>query len=633
MIVGNDLVGNGVVPTSFYEQDRSSVFTSPDTTKNRLTQFQLAGNYFVNDNFTITGQFYRRNSKRKQKNADVYTDYANQAVSQNFPEGTQYTCQFRSTNQYGIPDYVVIDIPDPNDFSFSPFLNDFFNSGVPKFDLLGPDTNGDGVSDAFNRELPKYFADIAKGNLDYNANPTQYIYTNQFGPTEFSGEETDYSNLEASYSIRTNQFQNDFAVSSLASQGVDFEIFQALATSYYYTEDGAKHVVAFRQAINGEACLNDQTNSNSNVGLAYNLLLDPVTNKPRTVDALYDGGEGYVEGIPTAVITDNRINQIVDGASVQFNWNLEHHKFMVGASIDNAYAEYKNSQQLGFFDAKRDGKIDPNRALDIYAAADRSFSNNNFDGNSRTKSLYLSETWSPVETFHMTGAVRYNETQVNSSLSARDFGQSEISLSDILNTPNLYEICPNGVCSGQLGYRPTPFSLRSDPETEKFSYYSLNPSLGATWQAKENLNVYANWAQGTRTPSVVELGCALDKTPTQFGLDQSGNPVFFPAKVVNGRSCQLPSGLSGDPYLPQVKAETFDLGMRGRWADAIEWNFGYYRTELKDDIYIVTYFDNQNFFESIGKTRRQGIEMGMNGDIGKARFSLNYALTDAKFRS
>ncbi len=64
LLVQTDLVGNGLVPSNEYEQNRSGVFTSPDTTKNKLQQFQLSGSYFVNDNFTVTGQVYRRNSKR-----------------------------------------------------------------------------------------------------------------------------------------------------------------------------------------------------------------------------------------------------------------------------------------------------------------------------------------------------------------------------------------------------------------------------------------------------------------------------------------------------------------------------------------------------------------------------------------
>jgi outer membrane receptor protein involved in Fe transport len=620
LLVGNDLTGNGVVPTNFYEQNRSSVFTSPDETKNRLSQFQLSGSYFVNDVFTITGQVYRRNSRRNQKNADVYTDYRGQALSQNL-NGQDFTCLFDSTGQaaqLGLSDFIVIDLPDPNDLSSSAFLSNFFNTGNADFQLLNANTQT--LSDTPEASA---FLQLAQANLAYWGNPAPLVRANIPAPT-----------VTLPFATFTGQsFQNEFAVDStpaILGVGFGYSIFGAMANSNYFTPDGVWHLVAFKEARNGTDCLANQASSAT--GKYYNPLI--AQNGAVMVDGLSNGGPGVVEGIPTAVINNNRINQKVDGASVQFNWNLEKHKFMVGASIDNAYAEYNNSQQLGFFDSKRNGTLDPDRALDVYKAADFAIPNNNFDGNSITKSVYLSETWTPVESFHMTGALRYNQTQVNTTLAARDFGQSEITLNRYLNDPASFAFCmQNGTCPG-TGYTSGFPSFQTLPtEHEKFSYYSLNPSLGATWQAKENLNLYANWAQGTRTPSVVELGCALDKTPMRYGTDPSGNTIFMPRSVVLGRSCQLPSGLSGDPYLPQVRAETFDVGARGRLGESLEWNMGYYRTELKNDIYMVTYFGNQNFFDSIGKTRRQGLEMGLKGELGKARFGLNYALTDAKFRS
>lgn len=629
MLVGNDLTGNGVVPTNFYEQDRSSVFTSPDETKNRLSQFQLSGSYFVNDTFTITGQVYRRNSRRNQKNADVYTDYRGQALSQNL-NGADYTCLFDSTGQaaeYGLSDYVVIDVPDPNDLSSSPFLAELFAGNI-RFDLLDADAFNQTLTDT--PEAASYLA-LAQKNLSYWQNAGPLIRANILYPDFFI---PDAQMQNTAVMMNGANFQSAFAVDSTAANfgvGFGYDLLGAMAHSFFYTEnDGVLHLVAYKQARNGTECLATQTGAA--LGKYYNPLVG--AGGVQTIDGLSNGGPGVVDGVPTAVINNNNINQKVDGASFQFNWNLEKHKFMVGVSIDNAYAEYNNSQQLGFFDSKRNGTIDPDRALDMFKAADFAIPNNNFDGNSITKSIYLSETWTPVESFHMTGALRYNQTQVNTTLAARDFGQSEITLNRYLNDPAGFAFClQNGTCPG-TGYTNAFPSFQTLPaEHEKFSYYSLNPSLGATWQAKENLNLYANWAQGTRTPSVVELGCALDKTPMRYGTDQNGNAIFMPRSVVLGRSCQLPSGLSGDPYLPQVRAETFDVGARGRWSESLEWNLGYYRTELKNDIYMVTYFGNQNFFDSIGKTRRQGIEMGLKGELGKARFGLNYALTDAKFRS
>ena len=320
---------------------------------------------------------------------------------------------------------------------------------------------------------------------------------------------------------------------------------------------------------------------------------------------------------------------------------------MVGASIDSAYADYKNSQQLGFLDAKRNVYLDPDQALDAFAAADVAFSNNNFEGTSVTKSIYASETWSPVETFHVTGSVRYNATKIKNTISVRQLGPgSDLDLHTFINYINGFDICPNADCTGVgTGYRtPNVSNLLNAPETEKYSYYSLNPSLGATWQATPNLNIFGNVAQGTRTPSVVELGCALDKTPILLepAKDNDGDgindtPARYTYKsLYERRTCSLPSTLSGDPYLPQIKATTYDIGIRGTLASAlgmdnIEWNLGAYRTDLKDDIYLVAVAPGRDFFDSIGKTRRQGIEAGFGGGYGKARFKVNYAYTDATF--
>lgn len=170
-------------------------------------------------------------------------------------------------------------------------------------------------------------------------------------------------------------------------------------------------------------------------------------------------------------------------------------------------------------------------------------------------------------------------------------------------------------------------------ETEKFSYYSFNPSLGATWQPNEALNVYGNWSQGARTPSVIELGCAFDDTPLIEIDPVTGQPVSFgPRTLAQKRFCSLPSTLSGDPYLKQVRSETIEVGARGYLTADIQWNAAVYNTDLKDDIYFVSFRPERSFFTNIGNTRRRGIEMGLQGKSGKVGFRLNYSLTDATFQ-
>src|SRR5690606_5613411 len=128
------LVGNGLLPSEQYAQDRNSVFTSPDTTENRLKQFQLAAAFQVNEIFSITGQVYRRDSRRHQVNGDVFTDWRENKTAKSDPADAEgFTCLFKSTNEHNLPDYIVIpvNITQGEEFWTSDFFNDFFaDSGV-----------------------------------------------------------------------------------------------------------------------------------------------------------------------------------------------------------------------------------------------------------------------------------------------------------------------------------------------------------------------------------------------------------------------------------------------------------------------------------------------------------------------
>ncbi|MEJ0098457.1 MAG: TonB-dependent receptor [Pseudomonadota bacterium] len=77
-----------------------------------------------------------------------------------------------------------------------------------------------------------------------------------------------------------------------------------------------------------------------------------------------------------------------------------------------------------------------------------------------------------------------------------------------------------------------------------------------------------------------------------------------------GPTCNLPTTLSGDPYLPQIRSTSGELGARGRLRGNWRWNLSAYRTDLHDDIYFVGVADGRSYFDTIGKTRRQGLELG-----------------------
>ena len=653
LIVGTDLVGNGLLPSEMYKQNRNGSFTAEDTTKNRLEQFQLSGAFQATDTFSITGQVYRRNSDRKQRGADVYTEFGDKAKNRNLRAGEEYTCVYNSTGraaEYGLPDYYVLDLPDPasDTFGFSnEFLFDYFiqdsSIATPNYSLSNGATGAPPVSESFNRKLPDEFVRIANFNFNFHKNFQQTNYGT--GTTDLSGEygTSPLGNGEYFYSFNGPVFNNIFAQGSDAANGLPLNTnsninpFGSFDFYYYSVDDNGnvmKHIVAFLKPDNMQNC--NATQSSHRGGIREFLTeLDPITNNHIRVDGLYQDngtGKGVVEGTPTAIFNNGFINQQTDGASIQFNWNLPKHKFMIGASIDSSEAEYANEQMLGLLDPSRKAYLAPDQIRNEYAAARIGVSNNDFSGNSITKSIYASETWSPIETLHLSGAVRYNMTKTKIELATRRLLDQFDDISNFYSTPDYYNIAVNGV-RPNTGYKIPDLSMVLEaPQKEKHSYYSLNPSLGASWQAQENLNVFGNVSQGTRTPSVIELGCAFDHTlvPGPRGpLEKS---------IAENRSCHLPNTLAGDPHLPQIKATTFDVGIRGAYAnlwgfDNVEWNLGVYRTNLKDDIYLITFPGNKNFFDTIGKTRRQGLEAGISAAFGKASFRLNYALTDATFQS
>ncbi len=286
-------------------------------------------------------------------------------------------------------------------------------------------------------------------------------------------------------------------------------------------------------------------------------------------------------------------------------------------------------------DGNRKAFLAPELIHPQFTAATLPINNNDFSGTNITKSVYFSETWKPIDEWNFNVSGRYNDTQTQNKIATR-YGFFAYGLGNVLNFPFGYDTCTSDAdCQSKpLNFRaPIKYGNLDKAETEKFSYYSFNPSLGATWQAKENLNIYANWAKGTRTPSVIELGCANDHTPSGVRyLDGNGGTYEIPKSVLENRQCYLPNTLSGDPYLPQIKATSYDIGMRGKIGDDLQWNLGAYQTDLKDDIYYVAVGDGLGFFDSIGKTRRRGIEAGLSGKANKWGFGVNYSLTDATFQ-
>ena len=141
-------------------------------------------------------------------------------------------------------------------------------------------------------------------------------------------------------------------------------------------------------------------------------------------------------------------------------------------------------------------------------------------------------------------------------------------------------------------------------------FHRFNPALSLRWTPVEAVSLDAAVAQTSRAPSAIELGCADPDSP-----------------------CRLPNALAGDPPLDQVVARTAEGGI-GVTRDGWRARAGVFRTTSRDDILFVA--DDQagfGYFRNFGRTRRQGVDVDLEGRAGPLALTAHYSFLDATYRS
>ncbi len=152
-------------------------------------------------------------------------------------------------------------------------------------------------------------------------------------------------------------------------------------------------------------------------------------------------------------------------------------------------------------------------------------------------------------------------------------------------------------------------NLNGDSHYERF-----NPALGATYRFGRGLTVYAGYSEGSRVPNASEIECS--------------NPLI---------PCLLPSSLASDPpTLKQVVSRTWEAGLRGRFTMAgggLAWSAGYFRTDVHNDIYAVATSLSAGYFQNIGGTRREGVELSARYAGPRLSAYASYSYIEATFLS
>ena len=345
-------------------------------------------------------------------------------------------------------------------------------------------------------------------------------------------------------------------------------------------------------------------------------------------------GPGNPDCIPNGVFLNGLIEQDTYGFSMQLNFVTESNQLVIGSTFDKNETYFTQSARLGWINDNREVELDPERrispfdealiplliafGIDVnptaadfhgYDALRDDIKRNELEGSSSTFAVFFFDAWEALPGFNISFGGRYSHTKVKNE-NASDIEQplyQEFRGEERCGTPD------------EVGSGVARFQCTEDA----FEYRSWNPSLGFSWLPIEELNLFTNISRGVRTPSVIELGCA------RSGEDDPETGKF--------EGCSIPTALTKDPYLPQVISISKEIGARGlfeMFGSDIDWNFAFFRTDLKNDIQFASQgYGNRGVFDTFGKTRRQGVELGLKKAGGKFRWFANYTYLEATFES
>ena len=169
----------------------------------------------------------------------------------------------------------------------------------------------------------------------------------------------------------------------------------------------------------------------------------------------------------------------------------------------------------------------------------------------------------------------------------------------------------NALCDAAATLSPTPGSDTLADVSGQHSYHRINPAFGLTYDLTPSLTGFANYSEGFRTPSAIELACADPNAPC------------------NG----LPNAFSSDPDLKAVVSKTIELGLRGKLDAQLQWQAAAFRSVLHNDIVFNQTNAVQGYFANVGQTRRQGLEFSLDGRRSKLDYGLSLSWVDARFES
>lgn len=299
-------------------------------------------------------------------------------------------------------------------------------------------------------------------------------------------------------------------------------------------------------------------------------------------------GANEVEGFGSAM-NRTKTTQDTYGATGQMTFNQDwmgkKNQFVIGAGYDYTLMRFKQSEQVNVNEIEADGTaiVSATTNDDVFDATRMPIGPYGYSrqsvgltGKQYTARLFATDTLSLNDHWHLNAGASWNFTRIDNVDTLR----------------------------GPLS-STNPGSL-----TDRDSYTRLNPTVGLTHTPNDNLTLFTSYSESSRAPTSIELGCSNPATP-----------------------CLLPSQMADDPPLNQVVAKTYEFGGRGNLTENVRWNAGVYHAMNHDDIQFTAAntLNGAGYYKNIGRTKRQGLDFGLAGNVDKFKWNASYSYVRATY--
>jgi iron complex outermembrane recepter protein len=209
----------------------------------------------------------------------------------------------------------------------------------------------------------------------------------------------------------------------------------------------------------------------------------------------------------------------------------------------------------------------------------------------RRFAIFATDTFDATDRLSVTASARY------------DF--ASISLSGTSCTD------ANALCDSAASIATVPGTNTLTDVSGNHDYRRLNPSLGVAYQLAPRLTGFGSYAEGFRTPSAIELACADPNAPCTG----------------------VPNAFGADPPLNAVVSKTWEIGLRANLSERLRWRVAGFSSTLHNDIVFNQTNAVQGYFSNVGKTRRQGVELGLDGKRDRFEYAASFSWIEATFQS